>query len=182
LRGRISMKMSSRRAVLKRGSVAQHRPHHIDPPTRQGDESLSVPLALGPLAIVESPRLRGTAQAGKGRLVEDPLEDFVATTHPFVVTHPFAGVTGRRNETRLSSEPVGALEGADVAHGHQKLGPEDRSHAWGKLVRIRASARAKKRCPISSSIPSMRSLKPRTSLASSATIREATSCAGRVTL
>src|SRR5215212_3475999 len=125
------MKMSSCRAVLKRGSVAQHRPHHIDPPTRQGDESLSVPLALGPLAIVESPRLRGTAQAGKGRLVEDPLEDFVATTHPFVVTHPFAGVTRRRNETRVvSSEPVGALEGADVAHGHQKLGPEDRSHAW----------------------------------------------------
>src|SRR5919112_3486683 len=73
VRGRISMKMSSRRALLELGSVTQHRPHNVDPPTRQGDEGLRVPLALRPLAIVESPGLRGTAQAGKGRLVEDPL-------------------------------------------------------------------------------------------------------------
>jgi hypothetical protein len=120
------MKMSSRRAALKGGSVTQHRPQHVDPPTRQSDESLGVPLALSPLAIVESPGLRGTAQAGKGRLVEDSLEDLVTTTHPFVVTHPLARVTGCRDQTRVSSEPVGTLEGADVAHGHQKLGPEDR--------------------------------------------------------
>jgi hypothetical protein len=41
------MKMSCCRAGLERGSVTQHRPHHVDPPTRQRDESLSVPLALG---------------------------------------------------------------------------------------------------------------------------------------
>ena len=52
----------------------------------------------------------------------------------------------------------------------------------GRLVRIRASGRAKKRSPISSSMLSMRSLRPRTSSASSATMREATSCAGRLTL
>src|SRR3712207_8201767 len=50
---RISMKMSSRRAALKRGSIKQHRPHNIDSPTRQRDESLSVPLAFGPLAPVD---------------------------------------------------------------------------------------------------------------------------------
>jgi hypothetical protein len=54
-RRRISMKMSSRRAGLERGSVTQHRPHDVDPPTRQRDESLSVPFALGPFAIVEDP-------------------------------------------------------------------------------------------------------------------------------
>src|SRR5215207_2106170 len=58
---RISMKMSSRRAALKRSSVTQHRPHDVDPPTRQSDESLSVSLALGSLAIVEGPGLRTTA-------------------------------------------------------------------------------------------------------------------------
>src|SRR3712207_6557734 len=46
---RISMKMSSRRTGLKRGSVTQHRPKDIDPPTRQRDQSLSVPLALSSL-------------------------------------------------------------------------------------------------------------------------------------
>ena len=67
------MKMSSRRALLELGSVTQHRPDNVDPPTRQGDDGLRVPLALGPLAIVEGPRVRTTTQAGKGRLVEDPL-------------------------------------------------------------------------------------------------------------
>jgi hypothetical protein len=47
------MKMSSCRTGLEGASVAQHRPDNIDPPTRQSDESLGVPLALGPLAIVE---------------------------------------------------------------------------------------------------------------------------------
>jgi hypothetical protein len=67
------MKMSSRRALLELGSVTQHRPHDVDPPTRQGDEGLRVSVALGPLAIVEGPRLCTTSQAGKGRLVEDPF-------------------------------------------------------------------------------------------------------------
>jgi len=51
----------------------------------------------------------------------------------------------------------------------------------GRLVRIRASGRAKKRCPNSSSMLSIRSLRESTSAASSATMREATSCAGKVT-
>ena len=33
-RRRISMKMSSRRAALKHGSVTQHRPQYVHPPTR----------------------------------------------------------------------------------------------------------------------------------------------------
>jgi len=52
----------------------------------------------------------------------------------------------------------------------------------GKLMRTRAPGRAKKRCPISSSMLSMRSLRESTSAASSATMREATSCAGKLTL
>src|SRR5215211_3420591 len=99
-----------------------------------------------------------------------------------MVTHPLAGVTGCRHQSGVGGEPVGAREGADVTYGYQELGPEDRSHARHPLVRIRASGRAKKRCPISSSMLSRRSLRPRTSPASSATMREATSCAGRVTL
>jgi hypothetical protein len=47
-----------------------------------------------------------------------------------MVTHPLAGVMGRRDKTCVGSEPLSTLEGTDVAHGHQKLGPEDRSHAW----------------------------------------------------
>ena len=67
------MKMSSRRALLERGSVAQYRPHDVDPPTHQGDENLRVSLDLGSLAVVEGPRLCTTTQAGKDRLVKDPL-------------------------------------------------------------------------------------------------------------
>jgi hypothetical protein len=49
---RILMKMSSRRALLERGSVAQYRPHDVDPPTHQGDEDLRVSLALmGPRSV-----------------------------------------------------------------------------------------------------------------------------------
>src|SRR5215216_391675 len=47
-----------------------------------------------------------------------------------MVTHPLARVTGRRDETRVSSKPVGALECRDVTHADQELCPEDRSHAW----------------------------------------------------
>jgi hypothetical protein len=68
------MKMSSGRAALELGLVTQHRPQHVDPPTRQSDQSLGVPLAFGPLAIVESPGLRSASQAGKRRLlVENPF-------------------------------------------------------------------------------------------------------------
>jgi hypothetical protein len=52
----------------------------------------------------------------------------------------------------------------------------------GRLLRIRASGRAKKRFCNSSSMLAIRSLRTRISPASSATMREATFCAGRVTL
>ena len=48
----------------------------------------------------------------------------------------------------------------------------------GKLMRTRASLRAKKRCPISSSMLWRRSFRLRMSSASSATIAAPTSCAG----
>src|SRR5215218_7141634 len=74
----ISMKMSSCRWGLEGGPVAQHRPQDVDPPSRQRDQGLGVLLALTSLAVVEGPRVRRGAQAGKGRLVEDPFEDLVA--------------------------------------------------------------------------------------------------------
>ena len=55
---RISMKMSSRRSGLECGSIKQHRPHDVYPPTRQRDERLGVPLALGSLSVIEGPGLR----------------------------------------------------------------------------------------------------------------------------
>src|SRR3954447_18101758 len=122
------MKMSSRRTVLERGSVTQHRPQDVDPPAGEGDQGLSVLFAFSPLAIVESPGLWGAAQAGKGRLVEDPFKDLVATTHPAMVAHPLAGVLGRRNQSGVGGELVGAGEGGKDAYGDQELRPEDRSH------------------------------------------------------
>jgi hypothetical protein len=50
--------MSSGRASLEGASVTQHRPQHVDPPTRQRDESLGVLPALGSLAVVESSGLQ----------------------------------------------------------------------------------------------------------------------------
>src|SRR5215211_398657 len=91
---RISMKMSSRRAGLEGGSVAQHRPQHVDPPTSEGDHCLGVPLALSPLTVVESPGLRDATQAGERRLVEDPLENPVAAAPLAVVSNPLTGVAG----------------------------------------------------------------------------------------
>jgi hypothetical protein len=121
--------MSSRRAGLKRGSVTQHRPHNIDPPASERDQSLGVPFAFGPLAIVEGPGLRGAAQTGKCRLVEDPLWGLVPSSHSAVVTHPLARITGGGHQSSVGGEPVGTLEGAEVSHTDQELlGPEDRPH------------------------------------------------------
>ncbi len=71
---------------------------------------------------------RGT-QAREGRLVEDPLEDLVASAHPAVVANPLAGILGGRNQAGVSCEPIRALKGGEVSHAHQELGPEDRTHA-----------------------------------------------------
>src|SRR5215212_842767 len=122
------MKMSRDRTALEGGSITQHRPQNIDPPTRQRDESLSVPLAFSSLALVEDSGLRSASQAGKGRLVEDPLEGLVPSSHPAVLTHTLAGVVGGGYQTGVGGQPIGAREGADVAYGDQELGPEDRSH------------------------------------------------------
>jgi Domain of unknown function (DUF427) len=74
--------------------------------------------------------VRRRALAGKRRLVEDPLEDLVAPTHPAVVAHPLSGVEGGRNQACVGGELVGALESREVAHAHQELRPEDRTDAW----------------------------------------------------
>ncbi len=122
------MKMSSCGRGLEGGFVAQHRPQNVDPPASQCDQSLGVLLPLSPLAVVESPGVRRRAQAGERRLVEDSLEDLVAATHPAALAGAFAGVTGRRDQPGVSGELVGALKDSEVPHGHQELGPEDRTH------------------------------------------------------
>jgi hypothetical protein len=124
------MKMSSCRRDLEGGLVAQHRPQDVDPPTSQCDQSLGVLFALPSLAVVEGPGVRRATQAGKRRLVEDPLEDLVAPAHPAVVAGPLAGVLGGRDEASVGGELVGALEGEEVSHANQELGTEDRTHAW----------------------------------------------------
>src|SRR5215210_5791763 len=124
------MKMSSpERRRLKSRSVAQHRPQDVDPSSGERDEGLGVPLALGPLALVEGPGVRRAAQAGKSREEEDALEDLVASTHPAVVARPLAGVAGGRDQTGVGGELVGALEGTEISCGHQEFGPEDRTDA-----------------------------------------------------
>jgi hypothetical protein len=47
-----------------------------------------------------------------------------------VVTDPLTGATRRRDKTGVGGEPVGTLEGADVAHTYQDTRPEDRTHSW----------------------------------------------------
>src|SRR5918993_5448982 len=112
--------MSSRRPGLERGSVTQHRPHYLDPATRQRDESLSVPLTLRPLALVERPGLRRSTEAGEGRLVEYALEDLVPSSHPSVVTDPLTGVISGGHQPTVGSEPVNTLEDKKGSHNDQK--------------------------------------------------------------
>src|SRR5215207_1315897 len=126
----ISMKMSSCGSGLEGGLVTQHRPQDVNPATGQRDQGLGVLLALPSLAVVEGSGVRRAAQAGKSRLVEDPLEDLVAPAHPAVVADPLSGVLGGRHEAGVGSELVGALKGREVSHAHQELGTEDRTHAW----------------------------------------------------
>src|SRR5215217_6962829 len=153
------MKMSSRRAGLECGSVTQHRPQNIDPSSSERNQGLGMPLAFGPLALVEGPGLRRAAQTGKSRLVKHPFEHLVAAAHPAVVSDPLARISDGRNQPSISGEPVSALEGTEISHSDQKLGSEDRTHAGHSLARIRASGRAKKRFCSSSSMLSMRFLR-----------------------
>lgn len=120
--------MSSRRPGLERGSVTQHRPHYVDPATRQRDEGLSVPLTLRPLAVVERPGLRRSTEAGEGRLVEYALEDLVPSSHPSVVTDPLTGVISGGHQPSVGSESISTLEGRKVSYSDQKLRSKKRSH------------------------------------------------------
>src|SRR5215208_316661 len=121
----ISMKMSSpERRRFEGRSVAQHRPQNVDPPAGQCNQGLSVPLALSSLAAIEGSGLRRATQTGKRRLVESSLEDLVATSHPFVVASAFAGVLSGGDQPGVGGELVGALEGTEISHTDQKLGPE----------------------------------------------------------
>src|SRR5215210_2834173 len=88
-----------------------------------------MPLTLSPLAIVEDPGLRGTAQTGEGRLVEDVLQCLVASPHSTVIADPFAGVVGGRYEAGVGGKLVGALEGREISRPHQELGSEGYSHS-----------------------------------------------------
>ena len=90
------MKMSSCRRDLEGGFVAQHRPQNVDPAASQRDQSLGVLLPLSSIAVVEGPGVRRATQAGKHRLVEDPLEDLVAAAHPAAIAGAFAGAAGRQ--------------------------------------------------------------------------------------
>src|SRR5215216_3694203 len=122
------MKMSSRRSGLESGPIPQHCPQDVDSSPGEGDQRLGVLLALGSLAVVESSGLWGAAQAGKRRLVEDPLEKLVSSAHPVVVSLPLAGVVGCGDQSSIGGEPVGTLEGREVSCADQKLCPEDRTH------------------------------------------------------
>jgi hypothetical protein len=120
--------MSSRRPGLERGSLTQHRPHYVDPATRQRDEGLSVPLTLRPLALLERPGLWRSTEAGEGRLVEYALEDLVPSSHPSVVTDPLTGVISGGHQPSVGSESVSTLEGRKVSYSDQKLRSKKRSH------------------------------------------------------
>ena len=126
------MKLSTRRSGLEDGPIPQHCPQDVDSSPGEGHQRLGVLLALGSLAVVESSGFWGPAQAGEGRLVEDPLrlvedplEKLVSSAHPVVVPLPLAGVVGCRYKTCVSGQPVGTLEGREVPCGDQVLSPED---------------------------------------------------------
>jgi hypothetical protein len=76
---------------------------------------------------------------------------------------------------------VGAGEGREVPNGEEEFGPSS-GPIPGRLTRTLASGRSKKRRSISSSTSSMRSLRARISVASSATMRAAIDSAGRAML
>jgi hypothetical protein len=176
------MKMSSRRSGLEGGSVTQHRPHYVDPATRQRDEGLSVPLTLRPLAVVERPGLWRSTEAGEGRLVEYALEDLVPSSHPSVVTDPLTGVISGGHQPSVGSESVSTLEGRKVSYSDQKLRSKKRSHTrqTSEDWCLRAGEKALPELLVDAL--DARSLRERISPASSATMREARSSAGRVTL
>jgi hypothetical protein len=59
------MKMSSPERRFEGSSVTQHRPQDVDPATSQSDQSLGVPFALPPLALVEGSGVGRASKAGE---------------------------------------------------------------------------------------------------------------------
>ena len=176
------MKMSSLERRFEGSTVTQHRPQDVDPPSRQRDQSLGVLLALSSLALVEGPGVRRTTQAGKRRLVEDSLEDLVATTHPTVVTDAFAGVAGCRHQPGVGGEPLGALKSGEVPYADQKFGSEDRTHPRQASEDPGLGTGEKTFAELLVEDLEALFLRESTSRASSATIAAATSSAGKTTL
>jgi hypothetical protein len=75
------MRLSSCLGVVGLEGLAgvQDRPEHVDPTTSQGDDSLMVAFAFPAFACVEGAAV-WRAQRAERRLVEDPLQGFVAAS------------------------------------------------------------------------------------------------------
>ena len=86
-------------------------------------------LPLSSFSIIEGSGLRTTAETGEGRLVEDVLQSFVASAHPFVVAALFAGFMGGGDQSSIGGELVCALESGEVSGTDQELGSEGYSYS-----------------------------------------------------
>ncbi len=83
------MKMSSRRAGLKHGSVAQHRPQNVDPPAGERDWGSGMPLdrVVRRLASPRSRRRsRGAELAAHGLLI-------ISSSPPMLERQPYCNRT-----------------------------------------------------------------------------------------
>ena len=139
-------------------------------------------LTFGSLSIIEGPGLGRATQTSEGGLVEDVLQCLVPSTHSSVVCQSFCRSRGQRGQGQRRQR-VGRRSGSQRDLRRRPGTRLRESHTTpGRLVRICASSRAKKRSLSSPSRASMFLLRASTSPASSATMREVISSAGRVTL
>ena len=103
----------SGRPELVRLAIAEHGPEHVDPPAREGNQRLVVPLALTALALVEGAAGR-TVERAEGRLIKDALEHFVATERPAQEAH-LARLAQHGGEPRRCCEGIGTGEAGQTA-------------------------------------------------------------------
>src|SRR5947209_9455416 len=68
--------------LMVRLTVSEHRPEHVDPPSRQRDYRLVVSLAFSPLAQIESPAGSVKGDAAERRPVQHTFEDPIAASGP----------------------------------------------------------------------------------------------------
>jgi hypothetical protein len=87
--------------------VPEHGPENVDPPSGQGEHSLSVALALGSLAVIEGPGGGTALDADHGRGVENALQLSVVSRRPVQVAGPVAGVVWGGGEAGVAGEVVG---------------------------------------------------------------------------